>query len=379
MARRIGAGLAPALALVIMAAGAASAQTPPQGPPPVTVAEPARREIVEWNEYTGQFAAIDTVEVRSRVSGYLESVHFDDGRIVRKGDLLFVIDPRPFQAAADSARAAVTQAQARLDLAERQLQRASELRRSDAVSISVFDERQQEVRVAAAGLEVARADLRRAELDLEFTRIASPLDGRIGRREVSVGNLVSSGSTGQATLLTTIVSLDPIHFVFDMSESDYLSYTRAIAEGSLPPQRDGGVEVLGRLFDEKGWPRAGRLDFVDNRIDPTSGTIRVRAVFPNPDLFLTPGQFGRLRLPASAAYVATLVPDRAIVSDQAAKIVLTVAPDGTVVPKPVSLGPLDGGLRVVRSGLDPGDKVIVSGVMRARPGAKVTPVPGAVE
>lgn len=391
--------LAMALFFGMLLPGAALAQGAPGGaPPPVTVAEPLRQEIVEWDEFTGQFSAIDFVEIRARVSGYLESIHFSDGQLVKKGDLLFVIDPRPFEATLASAQAELTQAQARLDLAQRQLARANELRRGDNISASVFDERQQEVRVAAAGVEVAKASVRTAELNLGYTRISAPISGRISRRAVSVGNLVAAGEGAQTTALTTIVSLDPIYFDFDMSERDFLAYQRAIKDGRLDFQRDArngnggnggnggtageaGVRVEGRLFDEPPtrWSLKGRLDFIDNRVNPSSGTIRVRAVFPNQDLFLTPGQFGRLRLPGSERYTATLIPDTAVVSDQASKIVMTVKEDGTVVPKPVRLGPIENGLRVVRAGLEPTDRVIITGIVRARPGAKVTPQPGKIE
>ncbi|TWA69902.1 RND family efflux transporter MFP subunit [Azospirillum brasilense] len=348
-------------------------------PPPVTVSPPLRKEIVEWDEFTGQFQAVDFVEIRARVSGYLDSIAFQDGQLVKQGDPLFVIDPRPFEAALASARAEQQQAEAKLDLSNRQLARASELRRSDNVAASVFDERQQQVRVDAAGVEVAKAAVRTAELNANFTRITAPIAGRISRREVSVGNLIVGGDTGTTTLLTTIVSLDPIYFTFDMSESDYLAYQRAAARGALKSQRDGGIEVEARLFDEQSWTLKGTLNFIDNQVSPGAGTIRARAVFPNPSLLLTPGQFGRLRLPGSDRYTATLIPDQAVVSDQANKIVLTVGNDGTVVPKPVRLGPIEDGLRVVRSGLEETDKVIINGLVRARPGAKVTPQDGRIE
>ncbi|NYZ14112.1 efflux RND transporter periplasmic adaptor subunit [Azospirillum sp. RWY-5-1] len=381
-----------ALAVTFVAAlwpaGAALAQGAPGGaPPPVTVAQPLRQEIVEWDEFTGQFSAIDFVEIRARVSGYLESIHFTDGQLVKKGDLLFVIDPRPFEATLASAQAEQAQAQARLDLAQRQLARASELRRGDNISASVFDERQQEVRVAAAGVEVAKASVRTAELNLGYTRISAPIAGRISRRAISVGNLVAAGEGAQAAALTTIVSLDPIYFDFDMSERDFLAYQRAIKDGRISFQRNNGngnadgVPVEGRLFDEPSnrWSLKGQLNFIDNRVNSGSGTIRVRALYPNPDLFLTPGQFGRLRLPGSERYTATLIPDTAVISDQASKIVMTVKEDGTVVPKPVRLGPIENGLRVVRAGLEPTDRVIITGIVRARPGAKVTPQPGKIE
>lgn len=358
-------------------AGTAQAAAAPP-PPPVTVSRPVQREVVEWDEYTGQFAAVEYVEIRARVSGYLQSIHFQDGQIVNQGDLLFVIDPRPFEIAHDSAEAQLAQAQARLELANRQLARAGQLRQSDFVAASAYDERVEEMRGATAALESARAAVRAAELDLEFTRVTAPVGGRVSRHEVSVGNLVTGGSGGNTTLLTTIVSLDPIHFVFDMSEADFLGYQRAVAEGRLTSAREGSVPVFARLVDETDWTRQGRMNFVDNQVDRSSGTIRARAVLPNPDFFITPGQFGRLRLPGSAPYQAILVPDSAIVTDQARKIVMTVKEDGTVEPKIVRPGPMIDGLRVIRTGLAPADRIIINGLMRARPGAKVAPQSGEI-
>lgn len=368
------------LATAVWAAWAvpASAQAP-GGAPPVTTANPLVKELVEYDEFTGQFSAVDTVEIRARVSGYLETVNFRDGQKVAKGDLLFTIDPRPFEATLASAQAEMSQASARLDLAGKQLSRTVELRRSDAVSAATLDERQQEVKVAAAGVEVARARVRTAQLDLEYSRISSPIDGRISKREVSVGNLISGGAGGAPTLMTTIVALQPINFDFDLSEAQYLSYQRAVAAGRLKPQRGGEATIDGRLMDETAWSLKGRLDFLDNRVNRTSGTIRARAVFDNPNDMLTPGQFGRVRVPATEPYNALLLPDAAVVSDQSTKLVLTVKEDGTVVPKPVTLGPLEDGLRIIRSGVDAKDNVVINGVFRARPGAKVTPEPGKIE
>jgi RND family efflux transporter MFP subunit len=355
---------------------AAAAPAPPA--PAVTVSAPLRHEVTEWDEFTGQFAAMESVEIRARVSGYLTEIDFQDGQLVKKGDLLLVIDPRPFENALANARAQQAQAQARLDLANRQVARSSELRQRDFASQSTLDERTEEMRQAAGALDAAKAAVKDAELNLEFTRITAPMSGRIGRHEVSVGNLVTGGSGGATTLLTTIVSLDPIHFYFDMSEADYLAYQRAAASGKLRSTRDGKVAVYARLTDEKDWPREGLLDFVDNQVDRGAGTIRARAVFSNPDFFVTPGQFGRIRIPGSEPYEALLVPDAAIVTDQSRKIVMTVGTDGTVVPKPVRPGPLYDGLRIIRGGLAPEDRLVIDGIMRARPGAKVTPQPGEI-
>ncbi len=348
-------------------------------PPPVTVSAPLQRNIVEWDEFTGQFAAVDYVELRARVSGYLTEIHFTDGDIVKQGDLLFVIDPRPFEIARDSAQAQIAQGQARLDLANAQLQRTTELRRSDFAPQSTLDERRAEMRGATAALDLARAAVRSAELDLEFTHITAPVAGRVGRHQVSIGNLINGGASGTTTLLTTIVSLDPIHFFFDMSEGDYLSYQRAVAGGKLGSTRESSLLAEVRLTDETEWKRQGILDFVDNSVDRGAGTIRARAVFANPEFFITPGQFGRLRLPGSERYEAILIPDSAIVTDQSRKIVMTVKDDGTVEPRVVRPGPIVDGLRVIRDGLGPKDRIIINGLVRARPGAKVTPQPGQIE
>ena len=359
-------------------AGQQAMAAPP--PPQVTVSTPIIKEIVEWNEYTGQFQAVEEVEIRSRVSGYLEQIHFRDGQIVQAGDLLFTIDPRPFDNAVNSAKAQLTQAKARLDLANAQLARAEQLRKKDTVSAAVFDERYQEMRAAAASVEVAQSALRDAELNLEYAGITAPIGGRIGARAVSIGNLVNGGSGPETTVLTTIVSLNPIHFLFDISEAELLAYQRAVAEGRMTATPERPIEVQGKLLDDTGWALSGRIDFIDNQVNRGSGTIRVRAVFPNPDFNLTPGQFGRIRVPASNRYQAIIVPEAALLNDQARKIVMTVAEDGTVVPKVVRPGPNRGPeLRIIRSGLEPTDKIIVSGLMRVRPGMKVAAQEGAIE
>jgi RND family efflux transporter MFP subunit len=349
-------------------------------PPQVTVSTPMIKEIVEWNEYTGQFQAVEEVEIRSRVSGYLDQIHFRDGQIVQAGDLLFTIDPRPFEIAVASAKAQLTETQARLDLANAQLARAERLRKKDNVSAAVYDERYQEMRAAAASVEVVQSALRDAELNLDYSRITAPIGGRIGARAVSIGNLVNGGSGPETTVLTTIVSLNPIHFLFDISESELLAYQRAVAEGRMSATPEHSIEVQGKLLDDERWTLNGRIDFIDNQVNRGAGTIRVRAVFPNPDLRLTPGQFGRIRMPASNRYSAMIVPEAALLNDQARKIVMTVAEDGTVVPKVVRPGPNRGPeLRIIRSGLEPTDKVIISGLMRVRPGMKVAAQDGAIE
>jgi RND family efflux transporter MFP subunit len=347
--------------------------------PPVTVSAPIQREVVERDEYTGQFAAVDYVELRARVSGYLQEIHFEDGQLVNKGDLLFLIDPRPFEIARASAKAQVDQANAAIEYTNREVARAAELRQKDFVAQSTYDQRLQQMRNAVASLDGAKAAVRDAELNIEFCHIVAPISGRISRHEVSIGNLVSGGNAGSSTLLTTVVSLDPIYFNFDMSEADFLAYQRAVAQGKLMSTRDDPVPVEAKLVDETTWTHKGRIDFVDNQVDRGAGTIRVRAVFPNPKLLITPGQFGRIRVPGSEPYQALLVPDSAVVTDQSRKLLMTVGEDGTVVPKVVRPGPTFEGLRIIRDGIAPTDRIVINGLIRARPGAKVTPQPGKIE
>jgi RND family efflux transporter MFP subunit len=347
-------------------------------PPPVTVANPLVKKITEWDEFTGRFESTASVDVRARVSGYLDKINFVDGAIVKQGDVLFVIDPRPYQAAVDRAKADLAAANARLELAKANLDRAAALVKGSVVSAANYDERVQEQRSAEAAVQQAAAALASVQLNLDFTSVTAPISGRVSDRRVDVGNLVSGDPN--ATLLTTIVALDPIYFAFDMSEADFLLYQRAVARGALPSTRDQGTVVEARLPDEREWLHKGTMNFVDNRLDASSGTIRARAIFPNPDLFITPNQFGRIRLPSSNPYDAILVPDSAIVTDQSNQVVMTVTADGTVVPKQIRPGPAyPGGLRIVRSGLAPDDTLVINGLLRARPGAKVTPQKGTIE
>ncbi len=358
----------------------AQAEIAPPPPPSVTVSAPLVKRITEWDEYTGQFRAVEDVEVRARVSGYLEQVNFQDGEMVQAGDLLYVIDPRPFEIALESATAQLASAQAAVDLAQAQLKRAEALQKNDFVSRSAYDERLQESRAAIANVGVAKAAVEAAKLDLEYTRVVAPISGRIGATQVDVGNLVTGGNTGATTLLTTIVSLDPIQLVFDVSESNLLAYQRAILDGRLDSMRGGAVPVQARLMDEEGWTLDGEIDFIDNQVDRSAGTIRARALLPNPRGIITPGQFGQVRIPGSQPYDAILVPEAALVTDQAQKMVLTVDAEGTVVAKPVRAGPNRGPLlRIIREGLEPTDRIIISGLLRARPGAKVTATDGSFD
>jgi RND family efflux transporter MFP subunit len=357
--------------------GAGPAQAQPQGGPPVTVAQPLKRQISDWSEFTGQFTAVDYVEMRARVGGYLTEIHFTDGQMVKQGDLLFVIDPRPYEIALVSARSKVTQAVASRDLASRQLNRAGELQKREFLAQSTLDQREAESRTAGASQTAAQAAVREAELNLQFTRITAPISGRVGARQLSIGNLViAGGSSGGGTLLTTIVSQDPLYFSFDMSEADFLAFQRVYGRVS---GTDLAVPVSLRLMDETGWPHPGKLTFIDNQVDKNSGTIRARVTLDNADGMIAPGSFGRVRMPASAPYEALMIPDSAILTDQSRKIVMTVTADGTVAPRPVTLGPLVDGLRAVRGGLTGEEQIIINGLMRARPGAKVTPQPGKIE
>jgi RND family efflux transporter MFP subunit len=376
--RRPGAALAMASLLLLAACdeaaegGAQAARTPP--PPEVTVAKPLVRRLTEWDEFTGRFEAVQQVEIRARVPGYLQEIRFQDGQNVEAGQVLFVIDPRPFQAAADRVKAQIEQARAQLTLAQLEQQRTSKLVSTSAVARATLDQRNAELEAAAASLAASQAQLREAELDLGFTEVTAPFKGRISDRRVDIGNLI-----GDQTLLTTIVQLDPLYLTFDMSESDFLAYQRAVQRGELPSTRDRQTIVAAHLVDEEGWPHQGTMNFVDNVVDQGSGTIRGRAVFPNPDGLITPGQFGRIRIPGSPEYDAFLVPDAAIVTDQSRKVVLTVDGEGTVTPKIIRPGPSQpGGLRIVRRGLEREDRIIINGLIRARPGTKVTPKEGRI-
>lgn len=350
------------------------------GPPamPVTVSEPLAKRVTQWDEYSGRFEAVASVEVRARVSGFIDKIDFRDGQIVKVGDPLFSIDRRPYEIAVESAEAEVARNKAQVDLAELQVGRGASLIASRTITEAEQDSRKSTLAVARAQLKSAEAALRNAQLNLEWTNVTAPIAGRISDRKVDAGNLISGGQTG-ATLLATIVTLDPIRFVFDISEADHLRYSRLILSGALASSRDGANPVRIRLSDETDWKRTGKVDFVDNAMTARSGTIRVRALVDNKDQLLTPGIFGRLQL-FGGEYDALLVPDSAIISDQARKIVFTVGDDGVVQAKPVTLGTIVDGLRVIRSGLVPTDKVVLDGLANpmVRPGAKVVPQKGEI-
>jgi multidrug efflux system membrane fusion protein len=341
-----------------------------QEPPVVTAAKPVVREIIEDDEFVGRFEAVDQVAVRSRVSGYLEEIHFTDGALVKQGDLLFTIDQRPYQAAYDAAKSRVDVATSLLDFSKLQLQRAEDLAKSGNLSTSTLDDRRREYLAAEAGFQGATADLTTASLNLEFTEIKAPLAGRIDRRLVSVGNLVQS----DATLLTTIVATDPIDFYFDVDERLYLAYANdARQRGGTVQEGAGGLDVSVRIADRQGASFKGKLDFAENRIDAATGTMRVRARFENPDGILQPGMFGRINVPGSLPYKGIMVPDEAIGADQNRRIVYAVDAEGNVSAKPVRTGPRLHGYRVIREGLTGDETIVVNGLMRIRPGVKVKP------
>jgi membrane fusion protein, multidrug efflux system len=345
--------------------------------PSVTIARPVQKLITEWDEYTGRFAAVETVEVRARVSGFVDSIHFNEGQMVKRGDLLFIIDRRPYEIAVEQAKADVERAKAKLEVASLDVQRATPLVRSQSLTEREFDTRKAAERDAAGQVGSAEAALKQAQLNLEWSEVRAPTTGRISDRRVDAGNLITGGQTG-ATLLTVIVSIDPIHFLFDGSEADFLRYLRLAAAGARPSSRDVQNPVSVRLADETDYAHQGRMDFVDNALNAKTGTIRGRAVFENKDGLLTPGFFGRLRL-FGGEHDALLVPDSAIASDQSRKIIFTVAADATVATKLVELGPIVDGLRVIRSGLAATDRIVIEGLQRARPGQKVTPEDGKIE
>jgi RND family efflux transporter MFP subunit len=353
----------------LAAGGLAFAQGSPAPPPPVTVAKPVVRDIVEQTDFIGRFEAVDQVDIRARVSGYLDKVHFQDGTLVRAGDLLFTIDPRPYRNTLEQAQAAVTSAQVRLEFAQSDLARAEQLRTTGNIPDQIFDQRRQAFLTGKADLDRAQAALRQAQLDVGFTDVRAPLTGRISRKLVSEGNLVNANET----VLTNIVSLNPIQFYFDVDERSYLAFSRQTQGGARASGNGSSNEALLTLTDERLGQRRGQLDFVDNRLDEASGTIRVRAVFDNKDMLLTPGLFGRVTIGASDPYKGILLPDEAIGSDQDRRVVYVVGENNVVHLKPIRIGPRIDGYRVIRDGLAGDETVVVNGLVRVRPGAPITP------
>jgi RND family efflux transporter MFP subunit len=362
-----------ALSGLLAGCGQSQQQAAAPSDPVVTVARPAQKTVVEQDEYVGRFVPIDSVEVRARVSGYLDQVHFTDGQMVKQGDLLFTVDKRPFQTSLDQASANLAQARANLAFTEADLARAAQLVRDKTITEQTFDQRTQAKKVAEAAVAAQEAAVRQARLDLSFTELRAPVDGRIGDRRVSPGNLVTGGTGGNTTMLASIVSLDPIRFEFTFDEASYIRYERLSHDNKDVTSRNGSAQVALRLIDESDYAHEGRMDFVDNAIDRGSGTIRGRAVFANPNGVFTPGMFGRVRVPGSPPYTALLVPDSAVGTEQARKYVLVVDGENVVRLKYVTLGQMSGDLRVVKDGLTIDDRIVVNGLMRARPGAKVKP------
>jgi RND family efflux transporter MFP subunit len=365
------------IAGLLLAAGPVFAQG---GPPamPVTVSEPIAKRVTQWDEYSGRFEALAIVDVRARVSGFVDKLHFKDGQWVNAGDPLFTIDRRPYEIAVESATADVARNKAQVELADLQVTRGASLIASRTITEQENDTRKSTLAVARAQLKAAEAALHNAQLNLEWTEVTAPLSGRISDRKVDPGNLIQGGQQG-ATLLATIVSTDPIYFLFDVSESDFLRYQRLYLRGERAQAGSSTIPVRIRLADETDWKRTGKIDFVDNILSPRSGTIRTRAIIENKDGLLKPGVFGRVQL-YGGEYDALLIPDAAVVSDQAHKIIFVIGKDNKVEGRPVTLGPIVDGLRVIRDGLKPEDKVVLDGLANpmVRPGAQVAPQKGQI-
>jgi membrane fusion protein, multidrug efflux system len=370
------------LALFLMTAGAAlllggcggaggGAQSAPP-PPQVSVATVIQKKVKDWDEFTGRLQAVETVEIRPRVSGYIDKVAFSEGSQVKRGTLLFVIDPRPYQAEYDRSAADVKRFKTALDLGRIELTRVQRLKDSGAVSEEELDERKSTVAQAEANVAGAEAALESASLNLNFTKVTSPIDGRVSRAEVTRGNLVTGGSNG-GTLLSSVVSMDPIYLYFDADEQSYLRYMQMARSGERPSSRDAGNPVQVGLANEEGFPHAGTVDFIDNQLNPQTGTIRARAVLQNRDGQFTPGLFARVQLLGSGEYTAILIDDRAVNTDQSQKYVLLLGANNQIEYRKVKLGRVIDGLRVVKEGLKPGDVIVVNGAQRVHPGVTVTP------
>jgi RND family efflux transporter MFP subunit len=364
------AAIAIASASLLASCGEAQKQAAPP-PPKVTVAKPIQRTIIDQDEYVGRFVPIDVVEVRARVSGYLDQIHFTDGQMVKQGDLLFTIDKRPYQNTLDQARANLQTAKSNLAFTQSDLARGQQLVRERTISEQIYEQRAQAFRNAQASVAASEAMVRQAELDLEYTELRAPITGRIGDRRVTQGNLVMGG-TGSTTLLATIVSLDPIRFEFTFDEGALLRYQR-LASGKSEVAGLGGTAVRLKLLDETDFSHPGRMDFVDNVIDRASGTIRGRAQLGNADGLFTPGMFARVQVPASAPYQALMLPDAAIGTEQARKFVYVIGEDNIARLRYVTLGQVVDDLRVIKDGLADGERVVINGLMRVRQGQKVTP------
>jgi len=356
-------------ALFAFSAVTSVAQAPP--PPTVIVATPLSKHITQWDEFSGRFEAMDNVEVRPRVSGFIDKIHFKDGDMVEAGAILFTIDKRPFEITLAASQAEMANAKAQVKLQNAEVARAKPLERKKLLATSELEKRQAGLATARAQVQAAEASIRSAKLNLEWTEVRAPISGRLSDAKVDVGTLVTGGA-GSTSLLTTIVRLDPIFFVFDGSEADYLRYVRASKSGARPSSRNTANPVRIKLADEDDWPWTGKMEFVDNQLDPRTGTIRARAIVDNKEQFLSPGLFGRMQL-YGGEIDALLIPDSAIVSDQTKKIVFIVNSENKVEARPVELGPLSDGLRAIKSGLTSTDRVVISGIANpaVRPGAPV--------
>jgi RND family efflux transporter MFP subunit len=341
--------------------------------PAVSVSQPVSRKVNEWDEFTGRLASPETVEVRARVSGYIDKVHFKEGSEVKQGDLLVTIDQRPYQAVVDRLKAEVGAARARAELARGEAKRAEGLAATKAISTDTYEQRRQTAVQADESVLSAEAALKAAQLDIEFTEVRAPITGRISNARVTAGNLVVGGSTANASLLTTIVSLDPLYCYFEADEASVLRYRQLHREGKRIAAMFAPVPAEMELGNEQGFPHKGQIDFVDNQVNPATGTIRARAVFPNLDKLMAPGFFARVRIPGAGEYDAVLIRDTAVSSDQGRLFVLTVDAQNKTIYRPIKIGPIVDGLRVVREGLSANDRVIVSGLMSARPGMTVQP------
>lgn len=363
--------LAAAVLTLLLQGCSSEAQTQAAAPlPQVSVAAALERDVQEWDEFTGRLEAVESVEIRPRVTGYIESVNFTQGSIVKKGDLLFVIDPRPYRADLSKAEAELNRAVARAELSNTDVVRSEKLLGVKAVSREEYDQRLNAQRESQANVEAARAAVTASKLNLEFTRVTAPINGRVSRAVVTAGNLVTGGST-QATLLTTLVSIDPIYVTFEGDEQVYLKYTELARRGDRPSSRDSANPVLMALANEQGFPHQGSMTFVDNQVDPRTGTIRARASFDNKDGYLTPGLFARVKLLGHSSHKVVLVDDRAVGTDQSQKFVYVVDGDNKVAYRSVKVGRLTDGLRIVQDGLQPGETVIVNGLQRVHPGVVV--------